>query len=119
MPKGPLHLKDKNVQLMLEITTVASGNGQSSVAVCRFGVGVFLLPLSLVLVIKKSEDKRFQVGMAAWASSQNSSWAEASVKIQIIFKKRKAFYNFPSAQIEIPLTTYKSVGILAQVQKEN
>lgn len=42
MPKGRLHLKDKNVQLMLEITTVASGNRQSRVAVCRFGVGVFI-----------------------------------------------------------------------------
>lgn len=52
--------------------------------------------------------------MTAWASSKNSSWAGASVKIQIIFKKRKAFHKSPSAQIEIPLTTYKSVGILAQ-----
>lgn len=39
-PKGRLHLKDKNLQLMLEITTVASGNMHSRVAVC-WGLGFF------------------------------------------------------------------------------
>lgn len=43
VPKGRLHLKDKNVQLMLEITTVASGNRQSRVAVRRFGIVLFLV----------------------------------------------------------------------------
>lgn len=51
--------------------------------------------------------------MAARVSSQKTSWAGASAKVQIIFKKRKAFYNSPSAQAEIPLTTYKAVGIHA------
>lgn len=51
--------------------------------------------------------------MAARVSSQKNSWAGASAKVQTIFKKRKAFYNSPSAQTEIPLTTYKAVGIHA------
>lgn len=43
VPKGRLHLKDKNLQLMLEITTVASGNMQNHVAVCW--LGFFLAPI--------------------------------------------------------------------------
>jgi len=50
--------------------------------------------------------------MAACASSQNNSWAGSSAKIQIVFKKRKAFYNSPPAQIKIPPTPHKAVEML-------
>lgn len=45
VPKGWLHLKDKNLQLMLEITTVASGNMQSHAVVGFYSVGCFFLLL--------------------------------------------------------------------------
>lgn len=50
--------------------------------------------------------------MAACDTSQNNSWAGPSAKIQIIFKKRKAFYNSPSAQTEISPTPYRAVEML-------
>lgn len=59
--------------------------------------------------------KCVQVGMAEWGSSQINGWAGASAKIQVIFKKRKAFYNSPSAQIEIRLKTKLEVNLEAGV----
>lgn len=53
-----------------------------------------------------------QLIIAACATSQNNSWAGSSAKIQIIFKKRKAFYNSPSAHTEIPPTPYRAVEML-------
>lgn len=53
--------------------------------------------------------------MAEWGSSQINGWAGASAKIQVIFKKRKAFYNSPSAQIEIRLKTKLEVNLEAGV----
>lgn len=48
VPRGRLHLKDKNLQLMLELTTVASGSTQSCAAVgfC-FVLAVFFFPCTL------------------------------------------------------------------------
>lgn len=50
--------------------------------------------------------------VAACASSQNNSWAGSSAKIQIIFKKRKTFYNSSAAWFETPPTPYKAVEML-------
>lgn len=105
MPKGRLHLRDKNVQLMLEITTVASGNRQSRVAVCRFGVGCcFLAPSPLVLVVKKcgmgTNESRW--GWQRGIVHKITAGLELLPKFRLFL--RKAFYTSSSAQIEIPLT---------------
>lgn len=91
VPRGRLHLKDKNLQLMLELTTVASGSTQSCAAVgfC-FVLAVFFFPLYLVSIINKcgldiNPARWGQLITAACASSPNDSWAGFLAKVQIIF----------------------------------
>lgn len=73
VPKGQLHLKDKNLQLMLEISTVASGNMQSHAVIGLCFVVFWFVCLFYPNLVSNINKRESDINTSQVGTADNSS----------------------------------------------